>query len=270
MSSDAARAALLEAATKVHSEAAGAASGAEWSRVSVAPCGEHLRVAYAGDPWAEAIDTLFETIARPAVSRWIASIELAADDVGAEGKSDWELDALTPRGASYPALTTFRVVRGAPFRRNHVVVVTHGVDRGDGGAIARVCDLAPKLVHLETASAPDDTFLARKRDALKTLEVDAGEDHAGFVLDLAARGGSSLPALERLAWGEPVDRAGDRPGVTPREDYVALFRSPFFTRLRTFVWRNPPFGDTDVDALLRPARGPRVHVQRWNQKDRRL
>jgi hypothetical protein len=263
MSSDAARKALEEAVARIHAEASGAAAGTDWDRASVAPCGDLLRVAYHGDPWAEGCDVLFETLARPSIARFVASIELSSPDVGANGTCDWELDALLPHGTTYPALTTFRIARGDPYRNNRLVVVTPGRDGGDGGALARLCDAAPRLQMLETPSAPDGAFLARKREMLRTLEVNAGYDHAGFVLDLAARG-AVLPSLETFAWGDYVETYNHdwRTRTTPREDYVALFRSQTFARLRWFGWRFPPFSDADVDGLLRRAQGPTVRIER--------
>jgi len=263
MSSDAARRALEEAVARIHADAAAAGVDRSWDRASVAPCGDLLRIAYAGDPWAEGCDALFETIARPSVARWIGAIELSSDDVGANGTCDWELDALTPRGTTYPSLTTFRIARGDPYRNNRVVVVTPGRDRGDGGALARLLDAAPKLAVLESPSAPDDAFLARKRESLRILEVNAGYDHAGFVLDVAARG-AALPSLSALTWGDYAETYHHdwRTRTTPREDYIALFRSATFQRLRWFGWRFPPFSDAEVDGLLRGERSAQVRIER--------
>jgi hypothetical protein len=82
--------------------------------------------------------------------------------------------------------------------------------------------------------------------------VNAGYDHAGFVRDLATRGAEALPALQVLSWGDYAETYMDdwRARTTPREDYVALFESELFRRLRSFTWRNPPFDDAEVDAML--------------------
>lgn len=262
------RRALASVIERIHRSADATIAGGHWPRVSIAPCGAFLRVAYFGDPNSDQCDQLFEALARSDVAPLLASIELTADDVGANGVGDWALDSLVRPGVAYPALRAFRMERGEAFRHNRLVASGRGFPDGESGAIGRLCDVAPRLACLVSPSAPSASFFDRDRADLSLLHVDAGFDNAGFIRNLADCG-EHLPALEVLGWGDYAETYEKdwKAKTTSRADYEAFFASKTFARLRAFQWRRPPFDDAEIDALL-PTLTTRqsVSIERWDQR----
>jgi hypothetical protein len=236
------------------------------ARLSVLDIGDRLYLDYFGSPFDESYDELCKTIILPDVASRLESLSLRSPaDVGSNGTRNWDISALVNYQIPFPNLRSFAIEQNAPGAHNRIIV---GADYEEAGVLGRLLNMAPSLETLIVPSAPDETFFAPGRRPLRFLSVDAGYDSQNFICNLA--GSSCFFQMETLEFGEYNETyLDDFPrGCTPFDDYRRLFKSEVFSRLRTFVWRNPVCSEEEIAELrsLRPKGELQIQIVRFSAR----
>jgi hypothetical protein len=210
-------------------------------------------LSFYGRPYDTSCIDLMATLSDPEIAERIRYLALASPDIGANGTNDWDIAPLLGGSAIFSAMETFVIRLNQPGDHNGIIVSSHATHEEDG-VIARLVERSPHLKHLTMPSAPDASFFAVKNNCIEYLNIDAGFDTQNFIHNLARF--HSLPCLRSLEWGEfnAPYMENWRQYVTPVEDYKALFRSPQFDTVKSFVWRNPACSDAEIKEIALPRR----------------
>lgn len=236
-----------------------------YSRVAIIESEGVVHVDFSGSPFDEPFDRLCEILSSKGVAESLASIVLRCADEGANGTCNWDLSGLIESEASFPALRLVSIQQTASGDHNRMIVAA---DYDEGGVLAQLLRKAPDLDALTSPSAPDAAFFTVLDHPLRYLNVDAGYDTQNFISNLADS--RSFPGLQNLEFGEYNETYVDTfpEGCTPFADYLRLFKSPAFSAVRSFTWRNPVCTADEIAILraIRPSRDLQFKVVRFSSE----
>ncbi len=153
----------------------------------------------------------------------LTELTLTGEDEGMNGTRAWPLEHLL--GPEYPRLRRVDLEGNKPGDHNRSIVVFED-SYDENGALGRLLDAAPQLLHLAAPSAPASRFFERARHPLRSLAIQTGYAHQGFVQSLAdSRCFPDLRVLMFVDYSETyMDDLG--PHLTPATAYEALFADP--------------------------------------------
>lgn len=210
-----------------------------------------FHVEYYGEAGGEAFDMFATGISNQAVAPSIASIRISGPDEGINGTRGWAVSLLAAAAVPFANLRYLHVQQMQPTDHNRTII---GTDYEECGVLAEIAEKAPMLTALTVPSAPSREFFGVGLPHLAYLNVDAGYDTQGFILNLSQSAG--YPNLECLEWGEYCESYMDdwRDQCTPFDHYKSLFGSDAFRPVRRFVFRNPVCSDAEIAQLkaMRP------------------
>ncbi len=230
-------------------------------RLFVGEVGGLLHVEFFGDPFGDSYPELMEALVDPDVAGRLASLTLRGPDEGANGTRNWDIGALAGSGVDFPGLRSLSIQQTGPADHNRSIVARV---YDEDGVLARLLEKAPGLEELVSPSAPSADFFRVGRRPLRSLSVDAGYDHQGFIRNLARSG--CFPDLRSLEFGEYNETYMEDFAslVTPFEDYRELFGSSAFAPVGFFRWRNPACSGDEIAGLKAMGRGRHFQVVRWS------
>lgn len=212
-----------------------------------------------------ALDDLLFILAGPAVAPCLRSFTFHTPGVWASnGMADFNIDSLV-EGGPLPHLERMLLPQGQG-EHGYLILNSPSADEhfGEGGVLARLLDKAPRLRELKTPNPPDEAFFQEPPHPLRTLDVDAGLDHAGFIRRLA--GCTRFPELRHLTFTDfRQSYMGDwRTSTTPFGDFVALLWSEVGRRLESIRLREVVLTPDEVSELL-AIRSEGVEITRSEQ-----
>lgn len=221
------------------------------TRLSIVAVGELVELDFYGEPFSEAYLELLELLSKPNVAASVRSLSFRGPDAGANGTTNWDIEPLLEKDATFPHLEYFAIQLTQPSDHNHSIV---GASFDENGVLARLLRRAPQIRSMTIPSAPNSNFFDEGTRPLRFLSVDAGYDTQGFIGGLADS--QSFPELKCLEWGEYHETYLEnwQTNSTPFTDYERLFRSAAFSKVTRFVWRNPVCSAEQIKKLktLRP------------------
>lgn len=165
------------------------------------------------------------------VSGILSEFYLTGEDAGSNGTRNWDLGSLLDQKPSFRRLTVFEMEGTKPGDHNRTIV-TCGDAYEEAGGLGRLLSAAPALLRLVTPSAPDRGFFEHE-SVLRELVVCVGYDHQGFLKGLAES--RCVPQLVSFRYVDYSESYMDdfENGLTPAEDYRALFGSNALPSLRS-------------------------------------
>lgn len=166
--------------------------------------------------------TRFLQLAR-ALAPALTELTLTGEDEGVNGTRAWPLHELL--GPEFPRLTRVDLEGTKPGDHNGTIVVYED-DYEENGALGRLLDGAPNLLHLSAPSAPTSRFIDRAHHPLRSLTIQTGFKHHGFVRALAAS--RCFSELRTLTFVDYFEKFTDdlASHLTPADAYEALFADP--------------------------------------------
>jgi hypothetical protein len=187
------------------------------------------------------LQDLLRLLASPEVAPTLRSFTYRTQAVlAANGTFAILIDTLLTGTEPFPRLSRFVLDQGAG--EHGYKILASARNGGDGcyeeaGVLADLLARAPALRELVTPSPPSAGFFQGPSHPLRSLDVDAGFEHAGFIRNLA--GCSRFPELHRLVFTDFRQSYLDdwREQATPFEDYASLFASPVASRLESISLR---------------------------------
>jgi hypothetical protein len=230
-------------------------------RLCVTRVGGLAHVDFYGDPFGESFLDLLETLADNSVADSVASIDIRGPDEGSNGTRNWDLTAMAASRHAFPNLRRLLVEQTKPADHNRTIVAqTYDED----GVLARILAKAPALEVLVTPSAPNAGFFEVGPRAIEYLSVDTGDDHQGFIRNLARS--SCFPMLRSFGFGEYNETYMEdfSSHLTPFADYRELFASQAFAPVKIFQWRNPACSPEEMAEINNLKKGRQVLVVRWS------
>jgi hypothetical protein len=233
-----------------------------YQQLSVNEADGLLDVAYYGeyelwfddDTTMTILDDLLGLLATPEVAPILRSFTYRTEAVlAANGAYPIIIDALFSGNPSFPQLSRFTLDQGQGEHGYKILASTR--NGGDGfyeeaGVLADLLAWAPALQELVTPSPPGRAFFIGTPHPLRSLDVDAGFEQAGFIRHLAEC--TRFPDLRRLVFTDDRNRyLDDWPArTTPFEDFVAFFASPLGQQLESIILREVNLNSDQCDQLL--------------------
>lgn len=231
------------------------------NRLSVAEIDDMLHIHFDASPFDEYFDDLITLLCAPDIAPRLNRLIFASHDTGANGTRHWDFGHILKTDATFPNLIELSVELYNPLEHhNHPIICgwRGGIAAYEEmGILAKWLDKAPNLRWLTAPSAPNSDFFKRDPTLLEKLHIQAGFDTQGFIANFSQA--TCFPKLWQFEYQDFHDTR-DRDYTqkyTPLADFRALFQSPAFDSIRSFVWYNPIFSDTELRHLkaLRPKLG---------------
>lgn len=175
------------------------------------------------------------------------SITLSAEDKGRNGTQNWEIKSMV-EGAVFQRLTSLHFPLNTPTSHNGKIVTYHD-SYDENGGLALLLDKCPRLETLAAPSAPNARFFEREAHPLRTLHIQAGFDHQGFVEVLSRS--RCFPALEELTFRDYAETYMDDYAslTTPYAAYAQLMGAQGLPSLRRIVLHGTVLDDGQKASL---------------------
>ena len=161
------------------------------------------------------------------------------------------IDPLVDADEAFPTLTRLSLDQGEGEHGYKLLTsAASGDDWSEGGVLARLLALAPRLNELVVPGPPAESFFQGAPHPLRYLDVDAGYGHGEFIKHLASS--SRFRELRTLVFTEFRQYYLDdwREQTTTFDDYRLFFASPVASRLESIFLREVNLTLEQVRSLL--------------------
>lgn len=213
-----------------------------------------IHVNYYASPFESFFNDLLDILCHDDVAPRLQLMHFHAHDHGGNGTRHWNFAQIVDSHAVFPNLTQLTIEPYDNLAHNHPIVCYSEGSYDESGTLAKWLTKAPGLKSLTTPSAPNSDFFKREPCALEVMNIQAGYDTQGFILNLSQS--QCFPKLRHFEYRDYDETYMDdfRQHCTPFEHFQALFQSPAFDPVKSFVWHNPIFSVDELSKLktLRP------------------